>query len=60
VVTRSVRDQARADMKSFSVATIVAGPSQGQAAIVEFLTEVVGVPPIDDGGVKVWWTVSSA
>jgi hypothetical protein len=47
-------------MKSFSVATIVAGPSKGQAAIVEFLTEVVGAPPVDDGGVKVWWTVSSA
>jgi hypothetical protein len=60
VVTPGVRDQARADMKSFSVATIVAGPSQGQAAIVEFLTEVVGAPPVDDGGVEVWWTVSSA
>jgi hypothetical protein len=60
VVTPGVRDQARADMKSFSVATIVAGPSRGQGAIVAFLTEVVGAPPVDDGGVMVWWTVSSA
>ena len=60
VVTPGIRDKARADIRSFSVATIVAGPSPGQAAIVEFLTEVEGAPPVDDGGVKVWWAVSSA
>jgi hypothetical protein len=57
-VTPGLLDQARADIKSLSVATIIAGPSQGQAAIVEFLTVVVGAPPVDDGGVKVWWEVS--
>jgi hypothetical protein len=57
-VTPDVRAMALADIKRFGVTTIVSGPSPGQPAIVEFLTEVVGAPPADDGGVKVWWTVS--
>jgi hypothetical protein len=57
-VTPDVRAMALADLKSFGVTTIVSGPSPGQAAIVEFLAEVEGQPPVDDGGVKVWWTVS--
>jgi hypothetical protein len=57
-LTPAVRSMALADIKSFGVTTIVAGPSAGQAAIVEFLTEVEGRGPVDDGGVKVWWTVS--
>jgi hypothetical protein len=57
-MTPEVRAMALADIKSFGVKTIVAGPSPGQPAIVEFLTEVEGQPPVDDGGVKVWWTVS--
>jgi hypothetical protein len=54
-VTPDVRNRALADMQSFGVTAIVAGPSPGQPAIVEFLTEVEGRPPVDDGGVKVWW-----
>ena len=57
-LTPAVRSMALADIKSFGVTTIVAGPSAGQAAIVEFLTEVEGRGPVDDGGVKVWWAVS--
>ena len=57
-LTPDFLNQARADLKSFSVTTIVAGPSPGQAAIVEFLSSVVGAPPADDGGVRVWWNVS--
>jgi hypothetical protein len=57
-VTPDVRAMALADLKSFGVTTIVSGPSPGQPAIVEFLTEVEGRQPVDDGGVKVWWTVS--
>jgi hypothetical protein len=57
-LTPDVLNQARADLKSFSVTTIVAGPSPGQAAIVEFLSNVVGAPPADDGGVKVWWKLT--
>jgi hypothetical protein len=58
VMTPDVRAMALADIKSFGVTTIVSGPSPGQAAIVEFLTEVEGQAPVDDGGVKVWWKVS--
>ncbi|HEV3095885.1 MAG TPA: hypothetical protein VG104_01950 [Candidatus Dormibacteraeota bacterium] len=57
-VTPDVRAMALADLTSFGVTTIVSGPSPGQPAIVEFLTEVEGRQPVDDGGVKVWWTVS--
>jgi hypothetical protein len=57
-VTPDVRAMALADLKSFGVTAIVAGPSSGRPAIVEFLTEVEGRQPVDDGGVKVWWTVS--
>jgi len=44
-----------ADLQSHGITTIVAGPSPGQAAIVEFLTEVEGAPPDVGGGVSVWW-----
>jgi len=47
----------KADLAAHGITTIVAGPSKGQAAIVEFLAEVEGSPPADDGGVKVWWQV---
>ncbi len=57
--TPDVLAQALADIKGFGATTIVAGPSRGQAAIVEFLTQLEGRPPVEDGGVEVWWTVSS-
>jgi hypothetical protein len=57
-VTPAVRSMALADIKSFGVTTIVAGPSAGQAAIVDFLKQIEGQDPVDDGGVKAWWTVS--
>jgi len=47
----------KADLAAHGITAIVAGPSKGQAAIVEFLAEVEGSPPADDGGVKVWWQV---
>jgi hypothetical protein len=47
----------KADLAAHGITTIVAGPSKGQAAIVEFLAAVEGSPPADDGGVKVWWQV---
>jgi hypothetical protein len=53
--TRDVIDKFKADLDAHGIKAIVAGPSKGQPAIVEFLTEVEGSPPADDGGVKVWW-----
>jgi hypothetical protein len=57
-VTPEVRAEALAGIRAFGATTIVAGPSQGQAAIVDFLTQIEGRPPVDDAGVKVWWTLS--
>jgi hypothetical protein len=57
-VTQAVQTKALADIKRFGVTTIVAGPSPGEAAIVDFLTKIEGQQPVDDGGVKVWWTLS--
>jgi len=57
-VTPDVLAQALADLKTFGVTTIVAGPSPGRPAIVEFLTQVEGRPPVEDGGVRVWWSIS--
>lgn len=47
----------KADLAAHGITAIVAGPSKGQPFIVEFLTEVEGSPPADDGGVKVWWHI---
>jgi hypothetical protein len=57
-VTPDVQTKALADIKSFGVTAIVAGPSPGQGAIVDFLTQIEGRPPVEDGGVEVWWTLS--
>jgi hypothetical protein len=54
-VTPEVRIMALADLAAFGVTTIVAGPSPGQGAIVNFLTQVEGQTPVADGGVMVWW-----
>jgi hypothetical protein len=54
-VTPEVRTIALADLAAFGVTTIVAGPSPGQRAIVNFLTQVEGRAPVADGGVMVWW-----
>jgi len=54
-VTPDTRAMFAADLDSHRITTIVVGPSPGQDAIVSFLTDVEGRPPVDDGGVKVWW-----
>jgi len=55
-VTPEVRDRVVADLKRSRVSGgIVVGPSPGRAAIVAFLTQIEGSPPIEDGGVEVWW-----
>ena len=54
-VTPDLQSKFIADLQAHRITTIVAGPSPGQAAIVDFLTQVEGGPPADDGGVKVWW-----
>jgi len=58
-MTPDVRARAVADLGAFGVTTIVAGPSPGHAAIVDFLTQIEASAPAADGGVEVWWRVSS-
>jgi hypothetical protein len=58
-MTSDVRARAVADLEAFGVTTIVAGPSPGHAAIVDFLTQLEANAPVADGGVDVWWRVSS-
>ena len=58
-MTPDVRARAVADLGAFGVTTIVAGPSPGHAAIVDFLTQIEATAPAADGGVEVWWRVSS-
>jgi hypothetical protein len=54
-VSPSERELALRDLAAFGVATIVVGPSQGRGAIVIYLTAVLGSPPMETGGVDVWW-----
>ncbi len=54
------RDQALGDLAAFGVATIVVGPSHGRDAIVSYLTSVLGIPPLQTGGVDVWWHLPPA
>lgn len=49
--------KARADLAALGVQAVVAGPSPGRAEIVRFLTSVVGAPPMETGGVDIWWSV---
>jgi len=57
-VTPEVRTLFVADLQAHGITAIVAGPSKGRAAIVDFLTQVEGSPPDDSGGVKVWWQLN--
>jgi hypothetical protein len=55
-VTPEVRAKFVADLERSRVSGgIVVGPSPGRSAIVAFLTQIEGSPPIEDGGVEVWW-----
>ena len=58
-MTPDVRTRALTDLERFGATTIVAGPSPGHAAIVDFLTQIEANPPVADQGVEVWWRVSS-
>ena len=56
--TPDVRARFTADLKQSEVTAILAGPSPGHDAIVAFVTEVEGTPPIVDQGVAVWWLLA--
>jgi len=54
-LTPDARERFVSDLKQSGVTAIVAGPSKGHDAIVKFLTEFEGGPPVRTGGVDVWW-----
>ncbi|HEV2035595.1 MAG TPA: hypothetical protein VGU71_15620 [Candidatus Dormibacteraeota bacterium] len=54
-VSPSERAEALRDLAAFGVGTIVVGPSRGRDAIVSYLMAVLGSPPMETGGVDVWW-----
>jgi len=58
-MTPGARARAVADLEALGATTIVAGPSRGHAAIVDFLIQIEASAPAADGGVEVWWRVSS-
>jgi hypothetical protein len=55
----SAEDRARArhELSALGVTSVVAGPSPGQDRIVEYLTSLLGRPPVRTQGVCVWWNV---
>jgi hypothetical protein len=55
-LTQDIRDRFVADLERSGVTAIVCGPSPGHVAIVTFLTQIEGRPPVGDGGVDVWWS----
>ena len=52
------RAQALHELSAFHVTTVIAGPSPGHDQIVQYLTALLGRPPVQSGGVDVWWGVS--
>jgi hypothetical protein len=51
------RDRALQSLAAMHVGTVVAGPSPGQDRVVQFLTALLGGPPVEVDGVYVWWQV---
>jgi hypothetical protein len=51
------RDRALQSLAAMHVSTVVAGPSPGQDRVVEFLSSLLGRPPVLVDGVAVWWHI---
>jgi hypothetical protein len=54
MVSSAFRSAALGELRQRDVRAVVVGPMDGQAGIVEFLTEVLGTPPTQQGGVVFW------
>ena len=52
------RAQALHELSAFDVTTVIAGPSPGHDQIVQYLTALLGRPPVHSGGVDVWLDVT--
>ena len=57
---RAERAELVGDLVRWQVGTVIVGPMEPpatQAAMVQFLTDLLGRPPVGTGGVWVWWDV---
>jgi hypothetical protein len=51
----AARTQLGADLERWQVATVVVGPMEHRAEMVDFLAWLLGRQPVEDQGVQVWW-----
>ena len=45
------------ELRDWNVDTVIVGPMDHQPAMVDFLSQLLGRPPVSTGGVYVWWSV---
>jgi hypothetical protein len=57
-LTPENRMAASTDIRSHDIRTIISGPSGGQSLEVPWLTDLLHRPPVESGGVLVWWNVN--
>jgi hypothetical protein len=59
-VSPSERAGYLADLRAHDVTTVIAGPARGQAQVERLMTELLGRPGTETGGVVVWYDVGAA
>ena len=58
-LTDEMRQQVRAELKSWDVQTVIVGPMTNQQQEIDLFMAVLGRPPELIDGVNVWWNVNS-
>jgi hypothetical protein len=53
-VSANFRATALAELQRWHVRAVVVGPMDGQERVLAFLTDLIGAPPTQDGGVDLW------
>jgi hypothetical protein len=56
-LTTELRSVVRADLRRWSIQTVVVGPMYNQSEMIDFFTALLGRHPEAAGGVFVWWDV---
>jgi hypothetical protein len=57
VPTAAVRQEMLQDLAAWKVHTIIVGPMTNQKAMIDLIMALVGRPPVQTGGIYVWWRV---
>jgi len=55
----SYRSQLLDELRKWEVRAIIVGPMDNQDVMVDFMTRLLGRPPVETGGVFVWWAVDT-